>query len=604
MNAQQGVTWDLTSYFASFNSEGMQRFKRQLKEAVAAAQACANELAPLSADNAHAWEALILDLEQIMTRLRHLSSYTSCLEAAHADVEAYALEQAQLTELTAEVEKITIRLQNAFRDADEDLFGGFLGRDALQEIAYYLQRQKTLARDRMTPEKEVLAADLNIDGIQAWGRLYNKISSKLAFSYETPTGGSETRPMSQWRGLISHPDREVGRQAFDGGNRAWQSIEDVCAAALNAISGSRLALYRHRGVAHFLDQALFQAGIERQTLEAMYQAIYAQIDTARDILRTKARYFNRAGIWFFEREAPLPIGTDAHFNWEEAVQQVAHAFEDRYPALASYFRQAIDQRWIESETRPGKRPGAFCTGSPLTGEQRVFMTFSGRLGDMSTLAHEVGHAWHSHVMRDMRVLARGYPMTLAETASIFAEHLLVEGVKADHTISDLQKFQMLDSELSSAAVLLLDITTRYEFETALYAARQKGEVPVSALRDLMVATQHKVYEDALLPDGGDPYFWASKLHFYITGVSFYNFPYTFGFLLARALIHTFEREGAAFFPRYEAFLRRSGSDSVENVIRQTLEADASSVEFWEDALQSLNAPLARYREAVDRFRRS
>ena len=604
MTADLGVTWDLTSYFAAFNSKAMRRFKRQLSADVADTLAQANQLEALSATNATTWEDVILVLEEILTRLRHLSSYVSCLEAAHADVEAYALEQAQLAELTAEIEKINIALQNAFKDVADEVFSDFTARAKLREVAYYLQRQRIRAGFRMTPEKEVLAADLNIDGIQAWGRLYNKVSGKLVFSYEAEPGQTVQRPMSQWRGLISHPDRRLGRNAFEGGNRAWQSVEDICAAALNAIAGTRLALYRHRGVKHFLDQALFQAGIERSTLEAMYQAIYDQIDTARDILRTKAQFFDRSGIWFFEREAPLPVQAETHFTWSEAIQQVARAFDSRYPALANYFRQALDQRWVESEPRAGKRPGAFCTGSPLIGEQRVFMTFNGTMGDITTLAHEIGHAWHSHLMRDTRVMARGYPMTLAETASLFAENLLVEGIKTEADISEVQKFLMLDSELSSAAVLLLDITTRYAFETALYEARQKGEVPVSQLKQLMTTAQHEVYGDALIEDGDDPYFWASKLHFYITGVSFYNFPYTFGFLLSRALINMYHTEGPAFFERYEAFLRQSGSDTVENVIQQTLERDASSVEFWTDALQTLQGPLQRYRQEVERYRAS
>jgi oligoendopeptidase F len=146
--------------------------------------------------------------------------------------------------------------------------------------------------------------------------------------------------------------------------------------------------------------------------------------------------------------------------------------------------------------------------------------------------------------------------------------------------------------------LLLDITTRFEFEKAFYTERGRGEVPVSRLKALMCDTQRRIYGDSLLADGVDPYFWASKLHFYITATSFYNFPYTFGFLLARALIALFRTQGSDFLARYETFLKTTGSDTVENVCRATLGLELGQPAFWEAAIDSLEAPLARYRRLL------
>jgi oligoendopeptidase F len=334
----------------------------------------------------------------------------------------------------------------------------------------------------------------------------------------------------------------------------------------------------------------------------MYQAVFDQIEMARDILRTKAGFFDRSGIWFFEREAPLPLEVSATYTWPAATELVSTAFSAVYPDLADHFARMLTDRWIESEARPAKRPGAFCTSSTLIDQQRVFMTFNHTLGDVSTLAHEVGHAWHSRLMQGMRPLARRYPMTLAETASIFAEHILMAGLLKDTTINDQQKLLLLDAELTDAAVFLLDITTRFEFEKKLYDMRQAGELAVTQLKELMCQTQQTVYGSALLADGSDPYFWASKLHFYITGVTFYNFPYTFGYLLARALINRFNHEGTSFLKCYEDFLRHSGSATVEHVARQTLGVDVSASAFWKEAIDSLQSPLESYRKNVDRYK--
>jgi oligoendopeptidase F len=336
--------------------------------------------------------------------------------------------------------------------------------------------------------------------------------------------------------------------------------------------------------------------MERETLDAMYQAIHDNIEIPRAIFRAKAGHLGRRNIAWFERDAALPTDNDSTMSWQQATEMVSGAFKQAYPALGDYFNFALKNRWVESQPRPGKRPGAYCTGSALTGEQRVYMTFNGALSDTSTLAHEIGHAWHGYLLKDMRPMAQQYPMTLAETASIFAEHILAEGIYADPATDAGGKFKMLDSELCGAATLLLDITVRFEFEKALYEERADGELSVSRLKELMVETQKRIMGDSLCEGGEDPLFWASKLHFHMSHLSFYNFPYTVGFLLARSLYVLFKEQGSLFLPQYENFLKLTGSDTVENVARRSIGEDVSQPEFWARAIRSLEEPLEQYRQ--------
>ena len=590
--------WTLASYFPVFDGPEMRAFKQTLENDIGRLLAAAEPLPNLDGASAPDWEKIVLDLEDIHQRLGHWSSYLSCLEAAHADDERYPREQGVINQARAAVAHVDIELVRAFRSATDHDFESFVRRAPLRPIAYAIHRIRLRSQFSMAPDLERLAADMNLDGLQAWSRLYDRLSGRLTFTLQHPDGQHEVRPIAQWRSLMAHPDRTVGKAAFEAGNRAWQGIEDACAAALNAISGVRLTLYRHRRRPHFLDEPLFKAGIERTTLEAMYAAVRSRLDLPRDFLKTKAAAMGRSAIAFFEREAPLPAEAGETLDWSRAVALVENAFDDVYPALGDYFREMTAKGWVESEARPNKRPGAFCTRSQLTGEQRVYMTFNGTLGDVTTLAHETGHAWHGHLLRAMRPWAQGYPMPLAETASIFAEHILAEGIYVHPDIRDDQKRAMLDEDLSGMAVLLLDITTRFEFESVLYTERAAGELSVSRLKQLMVDTQRAVYADALADGGEDPYFWASKLHFYIGELSFYNFPYTFGYLLARYLISQFKAEGKAFLPRYEAFLRASGSAAVERVVADTLGEDIGRPEFWATAIDGLAPDVMRFRQLV------
>ncbi|OGR52285.1 MAG: hypothetical protein A2049_01080 [Elusimicrobia bacterium GWA2_62_23] len=596
---KQGVQWDLTSYFPAFNGPEMIKFKRQLSADIAALQKKAAKMAPLSAKTAGDWEKLLLAAENVETRLGHIFSYAGCLTAAHADKDEYAAEEAKLSLLGAEYAKFGVDMLRAFKDVPEKVFAAFIKREKLRDVVYALKRVRERARRTMSPAEEKLAADLSVDGFQSWDRLYNKISSKLTFEMRWPDGRVETLPISRWRALMGDADRKVGRAAFEGGNKAWAALEDTCAAALNALAGTRLTLDKKRGVKNFLAQSLFNAGIKRSTLDAMYKAVERNLEPVRDILRVKAAAMGRKGIAFFEREAPLPLKDARLYTWEEGSAKVEGAFSRVYPALGAYYKDFLAKKHLESEARGGKRPGAFCTGSPLIKEGRVFTTFNGTLGDVNTLAHEMGHAWHGHLMEDMRTWATEYPMTLAETASIFGEHLLAEGIQGDPGVSEAQKLIMLDEYLSGAAITILDITVRFRFEKAFYEERQKGEVSAARLKELMTLAQKEVFGDALEPGGEDPLFWASKMHFYFSGVSFYNYPYTFGFLMAATLFTKFKAEGPAFLPKYEAFLRLSGSDTAEGVARRSLGADIGKPEFWETAIKGLAGRLSRYKALLE-----
>jgi oligoendopeptidase F len=592
------MNWDLTSYFPQFDGPEMRRFKEALRRDIALLKDRAASLLPLNDENASGWEDVLTRNEALTRRMSHLSSYVSCLAASDGRNEDYLKEEAALASMRAELAKVRVELLRGVKETPDEIFASFIAQHSLDGAQNYLKRLREEARRAMSTEKEILATDLGLDGIQAWGRLYDKISSRLEFDMLYPDGNRERLPMSQRRSLLEHPDRRVRKAAFDGGNAAWQSVEDAAAAALNAIAGTRLTLNRHRGVGHFLDLALFQAAISAKTLNALFEALFAHLEIPRRILRLKAKSMGTNRVAWYNLGAPIDIPNRQPLSWDQAKELVKNAFTRAYPALGHFFQIEIDRNWIDWEPRAGKRPGAFSTSSMLSKESRVFMTYNETLGDVLTLAHESGHAFHGYMMREVRPYARIYPMTLAETASTFGELVLTHGLLEDPSISDAQKAMMLDVEVGHGAIYLLDIPVRFEFEKSFYEERKSGELSVSRLKELMIETQRRILGDVLEPGGEDPYFWASKLHFYITGLTFYNFPYTFGFLLSRGLFAMLKKEGKDFLPKYEEFLRRAGSDTAENVVQQTVGSDIGKPEFWSEAIQSLEEPFLRLEELL------
>ncbi len=590
--------WSLKSFFPSFNGKEMKSFKEKLGQDISDLTRLAGKTPVLSSTTIKKWEKIFLQFEDLFSRMTHLETYVSCLSADDARNEDYQKETSAFTIMRAEFSKIDVELKRGFRKVSDVLFRKFINLSELKEYSYFLGRIRQEAGKTMSSCEETLAADLSVDGMCAWENLYNKVSSKMEFEMVFPDGRKEKRPMAQRRSLMEDADPRIRKAAFENGNKIWAAFEDVIAGALNHIAGSRLTLYKHRGIKHFLDIPLFQAGISKKTLEAMFKAVNSRLDVPRRVARAKAQLLGMRALSWQDFDAQLPAPAmeqvapkklagglpmpgnglrqkgaqrsgqskeDTRLSWVEGKNLVERAFDRVFPKLGDFFRDALKNEWIESQPRPGKRPGAFCTGSLLNRESRIFMTYEGSLGDVETLAHETGHAYHNFVMREKMPLARIYPMTLAESASTFAEMILCDGLLADSKISENRKTQILNLNNSNAMAFLMNIPIRFDFEKNFYEERAKGEIPVSRIKEMMVESQRKIYGDTLSKGGEDPYFWASKLHFYFTDVAFYNFPYTFGFLLSRGLFALLKKHGPPFLKKYDEFLSLTGSDTAENV---------------------------------------
>jgi oligoendopeptidase F len=334
------MTWDLTSYFAEFDGAEMRQFKEAIRTDVAALQGAAASLPQLNSQSADAWEDILLRNEDLSRRMSHLGSYIGCLASSDARNETYTKEEAELTRTRAELAKVRIELLRGFKDTNDGDFIAFCGKPALTGAENYLNRLREEARRAMSTEKEILATDLGVDGIQSWGRLYDNASSKLEFDMLYPDGRRERVPMSQRRSLMDHPDRRVRQAAFDGGNVAWQTVEDTAAAALNAIAGTRLTLNRHRGVDHFLDIALFQAAIGRKTLDAMFEALFANLEIPRKILRLKAQVMGRERVAWFDLGAPLDLPHQEKLSWAKACSNDRRVVQPSLSRLGKLFRAA------------------------------------------------------------------------------------------------------------------------------------------------------------------------------------------------------------------------------------------------------------------------
>ncbi|AMV20227.1 Oligoendopeptidase F, plasmid [Planctomyces sp. SH-PL14] len=545
------------------------------------------------------WGAYLERLAAVLGRFEDLSAFVGCHSADQAENKEFQRVEGLLSALWPLRSKVLTTVELAFVGVPADKVKIFIDGDPrLKAVAFFLEEAGRNATFRLPREQEQLLSELSVDGLSAWSRLYDRISGELRI--EVMEKGNVVRKSV---GQIQYdmPERSVRQNNFYAADKAWGTLGDTCADALNHISGARLTKYKRLKVQDHLDAPLRLNRMTRGTLDTMWGTITDRKKMLLPYLERKAKLLGLEKLSWYDQIAPLPpgiAGNESELTYDQACDLVIRTFTEFSPDFGEFARMAIETGWTEAENRPGKKQGAFCTGIPTKKETRVFMTYTGTADSMSTLAHELGHAYHSYVLRNEPLLLQDYPMNLAETASTFAEAVLNEQrlVEAKSTGARLA---LLDNLLADSVAFLMNIHARFLFEDRFHKERPQGELTTARLSELMQEAQKEAYLGAFADDGWYPGFWISKLHFYIGGWPFYNFPYTFGYLLSQGLYAVAATDKTNFPARYREFLIATGNRQTEDALQQTLGYDLTKPEFWNRSLDVIETRVKAFCDLAD-----
>ncbi len=460
-----------------------------------------------------------------------------------------------------------------------------------QAHAFNLKEFAQQAKYLMSEAEENLAAELSLSGSSAWSKLQGTVTSQLTVEFELD-GKTQKLPMPALINLRSHPDADVRRRAYEAENKAWDSVRETLAACMNGVKGEVNTLNKRRGREDALHSAIDAARIDRPTLEAMLGAMKDSFPMFQRYFKAKARHLRQEKLAWWDLFAPLGK-TDTKYSWDEARAFILENFAKFSPELADFARQAFDNRWIDAEQREGKRGGAFCMGVPAVKESRILSNFDGSLDQVSTLAHELGHGFHNYCafQAGKTMMQQDTPMTLAETASIMCETIVMQAVLQQ--VSDPQEeLAILETMLNGDSQVIVDIYSRYLFEKEVFERREKSELSPDDLCEIMERAQKQTYGDL---ETYQPYMWTWKPHYYYAGLSFYNFPYAFGLLFATGLYAIYQQRGEAFVSDYKHLLASTGEATAAD-LADRFGIDIRSRKFWEDSLKVIEKKIERYEQ--------
>ncbi|HHX8522621.1 TPA: M3 family oligoendopeptidase [Vibrio diabolicus] len=586
-------SWDLSIVYNDLSDP-------RIQDDIALVEQCIDLLNKQSADcgNVEIMQNAILTNEAASRLAGTVANFASCYASVDAtNAEAKSL-LGKMTRIFSELSQAFSPFDLTLTHADEEFILRVLDHENpdISGQAFSILNSRKLADTRLSNAEEQLLAAMSVDGKSAWGNLYDNLTGSLKVKLEYADGKSEVLGFSQAASILYGSEFERQEAAWRGVQDAMQTHQESFAAILNALAGWRLTENKKRSTkreVHFLEPSLHGSRIQAETLNAMMTVAKDSraIGQKAGLLMAKVHGLDEMKPWNHLAAMPALSGEAKVYDFGEAIDVICEAFETVNPEMSEFVRLMVQNGWIDAAPNASKRLGAYCTKLPATRTPLVFMTWSGSRSNLMTLAHELGHAFHNWVIRDLPLCQTYYPMTLAETASIFAENIV-----RDHLISKAEsvdeKLEMLWEELSSALALMINIPVRYEFEKSFYERRQDGELTADEFCELMSETWKEWYGDVMSEP--DPYFWASKLHFSIDSVSFYNYPYLFGFLFSKGIYAQRETKGEAFYTDYINLLRDTGCMMAEDVVEKHLSMDLTQPTFWQQSVELV-------REKVDEF---
>ena len=597
--------WNLDSIYSSLQSKeysaALEEFKAQIENTEGLLKT-ADRFTRESNENFDfaAWLAAYLkNYNELIANERTLAAYAYIIYSTDTTSTQYLNNLSYIEKLGIQTRQQYLKFSTLLLSHSSSLNEFFTRFPEFAEYKYLLEETIEETKHQMTAAEENLASDMTRTGGSAWGQLQEQIISNLH--------DQNGKTFNELRNDAFSSDANLRKNSWQTEKSLLEQNQIALAASLNNLKGETVTLNKRRHWENALDRSRASSRIQKATLDALISSIEDSLPIWREYFKAKALLLRKTkttasktagspgheGIAFYDLFAPLEFpqeknsGNDSasllskKWSFDQARDYVLKEYKSFSQDMYAFAKNAFDSGWIDAEIRSGKVGGAYDEDFPKNHQSRILTNFTGTFSDIITLAHELGHAYHFSCMKGKPALFFDYPMTLAETASTFAETIVKQDMIQQAEGSD--KIKIIDLDLQDTSQVLVDILCRFYFEQSVFEEREKGELNANDFCRLMLAAQEKTY-DCGLNEERHEYMWAVKSHYYSTDFDFYNYPYAFGQLFAAGLYARSKKEGPAFAKTYASLLADTGSMSCEDLCKKA-GFDITTKDFWKTSIQ-------------------
>jgi oligoendopeptidase F len=470
------------------------------------------------------------------------------------------------------------------------------------------------------PEEKILA-EKSLTGASAWSRLFEELTSAIEVELpaaggdgatgdgavdgdgtpggdEVPGGGAgEARRVALDQALsnLVLPDRELRRTTAEAITAALEPGLRTRAFLFNTLLADKATDDRLRRYPSWLAARNLSNEAGDESVQALIEAVRGRYEIARRWYRLKARLLDVERIADYDRMAPV-TDDDVTYTFAQAREIVLDCYGSFSLELGALAKRFFDERYIDAPLRPGKRGGAFCASAVPSVHPYVLLNYTSRRRDVLTLAHELGHGVHFALAARQGVFHQGTPLTLAETASVFAETIVFGRLLAEDS-TPASRLALLAENLQDTIATVFRQVAMNRFEDLVHTARrEEGELSVERFGELWFDSQAELLGDSVEITDGYRAWWSYIPHF--IGSPGYVYAYAYGQLLALSVYERYEQRGAEFVPRYLELLAAGGSRSPQE-LGEIVDVDLADPGFWESGLDLVERQLHEAEQAAE-----
>ena len=472
-----------------------------------------------------------------------------------------------------------------------------LATPGLEFCAHHLRSERRYRDHLLSAPEERIATELSVTGAGAWSRLFDELTSAIRVGLP---GAEEPVSLDIALSRLHDPDREVRRTAAEAITESLEPGLRTRAYVFNTLLQDKSIKDRLRSYPHWLATRNLSNEASDESVQALVEAVKGRYEMARSWYRTKAKLLEIDRLADYDRMAAIATD-DETIEWDEGREIVQNAFDSLAPEAGEVVGRFFEGRWIDAPPAPNKRGGAFSASTVPSVHPYVMLNYTDRRRDVLTLAHELGHGLHQTLAARQGIFHQDTPLTVAETASVFAEEL-VFGRLLEAEKDPASRLGLLSESVEGQIATIFRQIAMNQFADRVHNARRgEGELSVDHFGELWAETQKELLGDSVEVTDGYRSWWSYVPHF--IGSPGYVYAYAYGQLLALSVYRLYEEQGEAIVPGYLEMLSAGGSRSPEQ-LGALVGVDLSDPSFWDNGLDLVQGQIEAAQAAADQVLRA